>query len=68
VRCAAVGWPQNASVDAILFIPEDTILCPESGTLASFNALPVGLTNKKPTQYPFVFTTLVEPWITAAYF
>ena len=65
---AAVGWLPSGFAAATLFIPEVTILCPESGTLASFNALPVGLTNKKPTQYPFVFTTLVEPWITAVYF
>jgi hypothetical protein len=41
-RSVAAGWPQSASVDVTLFIPEGTILCPESGTLASFMALPVG--------------------------
>lgn len=65
VYCAEAGWPQKGSVVVTLFIQGGTILCPESGTLASFIALPVGRIDAAPDYSPLL---LVEPWITAAYF
>ena len=62
------GSRRNACAGVTLFIPAVTILCPESGTLASFIALPVGGSDKKANDTFSVFSTLVEPWITAAYF
>ena len=62
---AAVGWLPSGSAAATLFIPEVTILCPESGTLASFIVLPV---NQTGATTDLSSLSLVEPWITAVYF
>lgn len=62
---AAVGWLPSGFAAATLFIPEVTILCPESGTLASFIVLPV---DHAGATTDFSSLSLVEPWITAVYF